>query len=124
MGKKHIMQLPTNVPRLKKGAGLFGGKVYDEVGKDLGKYPMTEDFQNKRREELKDMPVRSIKPKDNFSGRVYGVRKHDFLKDTSEYRKKATYPWNKEFWDLLRLGKPKQKDYINLPAKPKKKIAI
>ena len=38
------MQLPTNVPRLKEGAGLFGGEVYDET-KEIMFYGMVYDIK-------------------------------------------------------------------------------
>ena len=118
------MQLPTNVPRLKNGAGLFGGEVYDErKARDVGKRG-NKLFGEGFRDQAKNMPAKIIKPEKEFSGRVYGVNKNQYHKDRSEYIKKQGSLLNKEFWDLLRLGKPKLKDYGKPLPKPKKKIAI
>ena len=124
MGKKHIMQLPTNVPRLKEGTGLFGGKVYDErKAPNVGKKG-TKLFGDEFRDQAKNMPSKIIKPEKESSGRVYGINKRQYLKDRSDYIKKQGSLLNKEFWDLLRLGKPKLKDYGKPMPKPKKEIAI
>ena len=124
MKKKHIMQLPTNVPRLKEGAGLFGGEVYDETkAPDVTKKRKLEAFQDKLTEASK-MPMKNIKPKGNFSGKVFGFDKPKFKQDTREYRKKQSSPFNKEFYDIFRKGKPKIEDYHNPLPKPKKKLSI
>jgi len=97
MKKKHIMELPTNVPRLKKGAGMIelpdggkyfpGGKRMDEFGTGL---PQFEEIKREQRKisgqsgrvikptkEQSAMPIKEVmKPKDR--------RK----KDLKEYRKK------------------------------------
>lgn len=96
MKKKHIMELPTNVPRLKKGAGMIelpdggkyfpGGKRMDEFGKGIERF---ETFEKRRKisgqsgrvikptEEQSTMPIKEVmKPGDR--------RK----KDLKEYRKK------------------------------------
>ena len=124
MGKKHIMQLPTNVPRLKEGAGLFGGKVYDETkAPDVTKKRKLEAFQDKLNEASK-MPMKNIKPKGNFSGKVFGTDLNKFRKDKAEYTRKQGSLFNKEFYDIFRKGKPKLKDYGKPMPKPKKEIAI
>ena len=125
MAKKHIMDLPTNVPRLKEGAGLFGGEVYDETkAPDIGKKGAKKEAFKKHTEISKGMPIKNIKPKDNFSGIVFGFDKPKFKQDTREYRKKQSSPLNKEFYDLFRKGKPKIEDYSNPLPKPKKKLSI
>ena len=125
MAKKHIMDLPTNVPRLKEGAGLFGGEVYDETkAPDAGKKGVkVKEFQEKRKEASK-MPMRNIEPKGNFSGKVFGTNIKKFKKDKAEYVKKQSSPFNKEFYDIFRKGKPKIEDYSNPLPKPKKKLSI
>lgn len=119
------MQLPTNVPRLKNGAGLFGGKVYDErKAPDMWTQSHQENIKEKIKEG-KSASSRVIKPEGEFpKGRVYGVNKRQYLKDRSDYIKKQGSLLNKEFWDLLRLGKPKLKDYGKPMPKPKKEISI
>ena len=124
MGKKHIMQLPTNVPRLKEGAGLFGGEVYDETkAPDVTKKRKLEAFQDKLNEASK-MPKKNIKTKGNFYGKVFGTDLNKFRKDKAEYTRKQGSLFNKEFYDIFRKGNPKLKDYGKPMPKPKKEIAI
>ena len=115
MAKKHIMDLPTNVPRLKKGAGLFDGEIYDETkAPDVGKKGVKlKEFQEKRKEASK-MPMR----------KVFGTNIKKFKKDKAEYVRKQSSPFNKEFYDIFRKGKPKIEDYSNPLPKPKKKLSI
>jgi len=118
------MDLPTNVPRLKEGAGLFGGEVYDETkAPDVTKKLKLEAFQDKLKEASK-MPMKNIKPKGNFSGKVFGTDLNKFKKDKAEYTKKQGSLFNKEFYDIFRKGKPKIEDYSNPLPKPKKKLSI
>jgi hypothetical protein len=124
MAKKHIMDLPTNVPRLKKGAGLFDGEIYDETkAPNVTKKLKLEAFQDKLKEASK-MPMKNIKPKGNFSGKVFGTDLNKFKKDKAEYTRKQGSLFNKEFYDIFRKGKPKIEDYSNPLPKPKKKLSI
>jgi len=92
---KHIMELPTNVPRLKKGAGMVelpdggkyfpGGRRIDEFGTGSERF---ETFENRRKiskqsgrvikptEEQSAMPIKqAMKPRDRRQRDLENYRK-------------------------------------------------
>ena len=101
---KHIMELPTNVPRLKKGAGMIelpdGGKYFpggnriDEFGKGYNK-------------ELKDAERRDISKN---SGKILTPNKEQSSMKTIE----AMKPSDRRQRDLENYRKKKKNTFLGL----------
>lgn len=97
---KHIMELPTNVPRLKRGAGMIelpdggkyfpGGKRIDEFGKGYSK-----ELDGAERKKISDNSGKVLKPnKEQSSMKIIeamnpGDRKEKDLKKFREEKKKS-----------------------------------
>jgi hypothetical protein len=143
MKKKHIMELPTNVPRLKKGAGMIelpdggkyfpGGERMSEFAPDVGKRGVKLRRLKGKLLEGFDMPTKIIKPTKEQSKmpiKEFMLPKDRYQKDLKKFRKAK-----KESFLGLGLGmKEEHPENINkktpyksmdlLGKQKKKKIAI
>ena len=107
---KHIMELPTNVPRLKKGAGMIelpdggkyfpGGKRMSEFGApDVGKPGARLRLLGDKLLESFDMPARIIKPNKEQSDMPI---------------KEAMKPGDRKERDLRKFREEKKKSFLGL----------
>lgn len=100
MKKKHIMELPTNVPRLKKGAGMIelpdggkyfpGGKRMSEFAPDIGKRGVKLSRLKDKLLNSFDMPTTVIKPTEEQSKmpiKEFMLPKDRYQKDLKKFRK-------------------------------------
>ena len=106
---KHIMELPTNVPRLKKGAGMVelsdggkyfpGGKRISEFGApDVGKPGVINDINQERINKFKSN-MKDIKPNN---------------KQSSMKIKEAMNPQDRREKDLKKFREEKDKSFLGL----------
>tara|TARA_R110002050_G_scaffold99474_1_gene206227 strand:+ start:1639 stop:2058 length:420 start_codon:yes stop_codon:yes gene_type:complete len=101
---KHIMELPTNVPRLKKGAGMIefpdgrkyfpGGNRMDEFGKGLNR-----EAEAEKRRKSTENSGRVISPTD---------------KQSSMKIKEAMNPQDRREKDLKKFREEKDKSFLGL----------
>ena len=140
---KHIMELPTNVPRLKKGAGMIelpdggkyfpGGERMSEFAPDIGKRGVKLGRLKGKLLEGFDMPTKVIKPtkeQTKMPLKEFMLPKDRYQKDLKKFRKAK-----KESFLGLGLGikeehpenidkKTPYKNMDLLGKQKKKKIAI
>lgn len=97
---KHIMELPTNVPRLKKGAGMIelpdggkyfpGGKRMSEFAPDVGKRGVKLRRLKGKLLDGFDMPTEVIKPtkkQSKMPSKEAMLPKDRYQKDLQKFRK-------------------------------------
>jgi len=97
---KHIMELPTNVPRLKNGAGMIelpdggkyfpGGERMSEFAPDIGKRGVKLSRLKGKLLDSFDMPTKVIKPTKEQSKmpiKEFMLPKDRYQKDLEKFRK-------------------------------------